>query len=133
MPSLISAERNSNPTAEWRVARFVRSLGPYQALVLLLVPVSVVEPLKLVAVAIAGQGHWIAGTAMVTLAYAVSLLVIERLFKLVKPKLLTLRWFARLWKWFVELRGRLANLFAPSAARGPTTEHDRPAVKPERQ
>ena len=49
---------------------------------LLLVPVSVVEPLKLIAVAVAGEGHWIAGTAMVAGAYAVSVLFIERLFRL---------------------------------------------------
>jgi len=36
-------------------------------------------------------------------------LLVERLFKLVKPKLLTLPWFARLWNWFVALRGRLAG------------------------
>jgi hypothetical protein len=34
-------------------------------------------------------------------AYAVSLLITERLFILVKPKLLTLHWFAVLWSWFV--------------------------------
>jgi hypothetical protein len=96
------------------LSRFVTGLGPYQSLALLLVPVSVVEPLKLVAVAVAGEGHWIAGTAMVAGAYAVSLLFIERLFRLVKPKLLTLHWFARLWGWFVGLRGKLAGWFIPS-------------------
>jgi len=32
---------------------------------LLAVPTATVEPLKLVAVAVAGEGHWIAGTAMI--------------------------------------------------------------------
>ena len=74
----------------------IEQLGPYQSLALLL-PASVVEPLKLIAVAVAGDGHWVPGTAMIVAAYAASLLLVERLFRIVKPKLLTLPWFARLW------------------------------------
>jgi hypothetical protein len=87
--------------------RFIEGLGPYPSLVLLLVPVSLVEPLKLVAIAVAGKGHWLSGTAIILIAYAGSLLVVERLFAIVKPKLMTLRWFARLWNWFVALRSRI--------------------------
>ena len=97
---------------------------------LLLVPVSVVEPLKLIAVAVAGEGHWIAGTAMVAGAYAVSVLFIERLFGLVKPKLLTLPWFARIWSRFVRVRGKLAGWLVPSLAAPPAAAADRPVVKP---
>jgi hypothetical protein len=89
-----------------RLRRYIEGLGPYQSLALLAIPVSLVEPLKLAAVAIAGAGHWIAGTATVVCAYAVSLTLVERLFKIVKPKLMSLPWFARLWSWFVALRGR---------------------------
>jgi hypothetical protein len=94
-----------------KVRRFVERLGPYQSLVLLVIPVSLVEPLKLVGVAVAGEGHWITGTAMIIAAYAASLLLVERLFAMVKPKLLTLPWFARLWDWFVTLRGKAVGLF----------------------
>ena len=62
---------------------------------MLLIPAGIVEPLKLVAVAVAGEGHWITGTVMIVIAYAASLLVVERVFGIVKPKLLTLPWFAR--------------------------------------
>ena len=34
---------------------------------------------------------------MIVACYAFSLLVVERLFKIVKPKLLTISWFAKLW------------------------------------
>jgi hypothetical protein len=71
-------------------------------LVLLLVSLSLVEPLKLVAVVVAGDGHWITGTAMI---------VIERLFRIVKPKLLTLPWFAWLWARFIVFRGKAMGLF----------------------
>ena len=51
---------------------------------LLLVPVTLVEPLKFVALFVAGEGHWLTGTGMILGAYAVSLLVVERLFRVVK-------------------------------------------------
>jgi len=76
--------------------RCIENLGAYQSLFLLAVPTPTVEPLKLVAVAVAGKGHWIAGTTMIACCYLLSLVVVERLFRIVKPKLLTIPWFARL-------------------------------------
>lgn len=87
-----------------RLRRHIEGLGPYQSLVLLLIPASIVEPLKLAAVAIAGEGHWITGTAVIVCAYAASLFLVERLFRIVRPKLLTLPWFGRLWSWLLSLR-----------------------------
>ena len=78
----------------------------------LAIPVSLIEPLKLAAVAIAGEGHWITGTLTIIFAYAASLLLVERLFRIVKPKLLTLPWFARLWNGFMALRNRALRLFS---------------------
>src|ERR1700722_312221 len=86
-----------------RMRHRIQRLGPYQSLFLLAVPTSIVEPLKLVAVAVAGEGHWITGLFVVVAAYAASLLLVERLFAIVKPKLMTLNWFARFWNWFVGL------------------------------
>jgi len=94
-----------------RLRRYVEGLGPYQSLVLLAVPTSVVEPLKLIAVVVAGDGHWIAGTVMIVVAYAASLLLVERLFGIMKPQLLTLPWFARLWDWFLAVRTKAVGLF----------------------
>jgi hypothetical protein len=90
-----------------RTRAWVEGLGPYQSLLLLAVPVCVVEPMKLVAVAVAGDGHWITGTGMIIAAYAASLLLIERLFRIVKPKLLLLPWFAAIWVRFVALRAKV--------------------------
>lgn len=92
-----------------RLRRFVQQLGPYSSLFLLLVPTAAVEPLKLVAVIVAGEGHWLAGTATILAAYAVSLLFVERLFRLVKPKLLMLSWFAAIWTMVVSVRSRFAS------------------------
>lgn len=91
--------------------RTIEGLGPYPSLLLLGLPTAVVEPLKLAAVALAGKGHWISGTAMIAGCYAFSLLVVERLFVIVKPKLLTIPWFATLWEAFVSVRTRISDIF----------------------
>jgi hypothetical protein len=94
-----------------RLRRIIEGLGPYQSLMLLAIPTALVEPLKLIAVAVAGDGHWITGTVMIVTAYAASILLVERLFLIVKPKLLMLPWFARLWAWFIVIRGKAVGLF----------------------
>jgi hypothetical protein len=91
--------------------RWIEHLGPYPSLLLLALPTATVEPLKLAAVAIAGKGHWITGTVMIVACYAFSLLVVERFFKIVKPKLLKISWFSKLWKGFVSARTRIKQLF----------------------
>lgn len=104
---MIAALRNS----AGRLRHSIERLGPYPSLLLLAVPTAIVEPLKLIAVAIAGDGHWVTGTAMIVAAYATSLLLVERLFVIVKPKLLKLRWFARLRCRIIILRFRLTAPF----------------------
>jgi len=105
MPSHYRSESKQVQASACR--RAIDRLGPYQSLALLLIPLSVVEPLKLAAVAVAGHGHWLTGTGMIVLAYASSILVVERLFVMVKPKLLKLDWFAKAWLRFVALRRRV--------------------------
>jgi hypothetical protein len=89
--------------------RRIENLGPYQSLFLLAVPTATVEPLKLVAVA--GEGHWIAGTAMIVTCYLLCLVLVERLFIIVKPKLLTIPWFAKLWTTILNVRTWIAASF----------------------
>lgn len=52
--------------------RMIKNLGPYPSLLLLAVPTATVEPLKLVALAVAGKGHWITGTTMIVACYLLS-------------------------------------------------------------
>jgi hypothetical protein len=96
------------------VRPYIERLGPYQSLLVLAIPTGLVEPLKLIAVAVAGEGHWITGTVMIIAAYGCSLLFVEHLFQIVKPKLLTLPWFSRLWNWVVFVRGKVVGAFRPS-------------------
>jgi uncharacterized membrane protein len=88
------------------VRRYIERLGPRPSLFLLAVPLAIIEPLKLVAVVIFGSGHWLTGTLVMLGSYAAGLFFVERLFKVVKPKLLTLPWFALAWTWFVTVRDK---------------------------
>lgn len=69
-----------------------------------------VEPLKLVALFVAGKGPWLAGTWMIVAAYTGSLLIVERLFRAVKPKLMLISWFAAVWMCFVGLRDKVIRI-----------------------
>jgi hypothetical protein len=96
--------RSMTPLAFAR--RQIQQLGPYQSLALILLPILLVEPLKVAAVFVAGEGHWLAGTGILIAAYATSLVFVERLFKVVKPKLMTMNWFASIWIWFTAVRDK---------------------------
>jgi hypothetical protein len=80
--------------------RWLEARGPYQSLVILAVPLVIVEPAKLVALAILGGGHWLTGLLVMLIAYGLSIFVIERIFRIVKPKLMKIGWFCKAWGWF---------------------------------
>ena len=101
-------------TALARLRRRIQHLGPYQSLVLLIVPVGLVEPLKIVALFVAGKGHWLSGTAMIIGAYLLGLFFVERLFRVIKPRLMTLSWFAKLWTLLMALRSKANRWFRVS-------------------
>lgn len=107
MPPLRGNSRRREMTLLARARRRIQGLGPYQSLALLVVPLSLVEPLKLLALFVAGNGHWLTGTGMLVAAYAASLLLVERLFRVVKPKLLMLDWFAKFWTGVLALRNKV--------------------------
>jgi hypothetical protein len=57
------------------------------------------------------------GSIVMLCAYALSVLAVERLFKLVKPKLLMLPWFSVMWTWFVVARDKTINWLRRSVGR----------------
>jgi hypothetical protein len=101
-------------TALARLRRRIQQLGPYQSLALLIVPVGLVEPLKIVALFVGGKGHWLSGTAMIIGAYVLSLFFVERLFRVIKPKLMALSWFAKLWTPLMTFRSKVNRWFRVS-------------------
>jgi hypothetical protein len=91
--------------------KWMEGLGPYQSLVLLAVPLAIVEPAKLGALAFAGEGHWLTGTVIMIGAYALSILVVDRLFRVLKANLMKLWWFASAWRWFTAVRAKAISPF----------------------
>jgi hypothetical protein len=43
-------------------------------------------------------------------AYATSLLLVDRLFMIARPKLLKMPWFAWTWNWFVAVRTKAVGM-----------------------
>jgi hypothetical protein len=66
MPVIARIRRRREMTFLARTRRRLQKMSPYLSLALLLVPLLLVEPLKLVAVFIAGNGHWLTGTGKPT-------------------------------------------------------------------
>jgi hypothetical protein len=62
MPRLFRAQRRRRFTVLAGARRRIQKLGPYPSMVLMGVPLMLVEPLKLAALFVAGNGHWLTGT-----------------------------------------------------------------------
>ena len=102
--------------------RKIQLLGPYKSLALLFIPLLIVEPLKIAGLAFAGLGHWVGGACMIVGAYAAGLLVVDRLYRVVKSKLLTMKWFAALAATWVAGRRRADAWIGSSLPNEPTGE-----------
>lgn len=90
-----------------RLRAWLLRLHPYAALVLLAVPFAIIEPLKAVALYWSAEGHALTGLGGLALLQVLSLLSTERLFAVLKPKLLTIGWFAWIWRPIERVRERL--------------------------
>jgi len=88
---------------------WIERLSPYPSLALLGVPTLIVECTKLAAFVVAGKGHWMEGAVFMALAYGASAIFTERLFVIVRPKLMKLPWFARVWTQITNLYEKLRN------------------------
>jgi hypothetical protein len=96
MPALAKRRFRRSMTFAAAARRRIQQFGPYKSLAVLLIPLLIVEPLKMTGVAFVGLGHWVAGACMIVGGYAAGLLVVERLFRVVKSKLYTMKWCAAL-------------------------------------
>ena len=63
---------------------------------------------------------------MIVAAYAASLLIVERLFRIVRTKLTTLGWFAKLWASYLALRNRVV----PWSSRSTEADEAGPELAP---
>ena len=109
MPAIPRSPRRRPMTYVARLRRHLQQFGSYLSVILLTVPFAFAEPVKIVALYVIGKGSWLTGAAMLITAYAISIYIVERLFRILKPKMMTLRWFAVPWVWFVRTRDRTSN------------------------
>ena len=105
-----------------RVEALVAKLPPYATLALFLIPLAVIEPLKLYGLFLFGQGRWLAGSVTFAVAKVVGLGLAERLFAISRDKLLSIGWFAWCYGKLVGLKDAihawlLATSFWPAAVR----------------
>jgi hypothetical protein len=75
---------------ESRIAR----MSPTAILLLFVIPLAIIEPFKVYALYLFGEGRFLAGILMFALAKIVGLGLAERLFAIGRDKLLSIRWFA---------------------------------------
>ena len=96
----------------WVAAR-VASLPPSAALLLFIIPVIIVQPIKLLTLWLIVRGHLLLGGLGFLAIKIVGFGAIAFLFDLTRDKLLTIRWFAWSYGRVLWLRGAAAAFVAP--------------------
>jgi hypothetical protein len=76
------------------VREWVAGLNRYVALVLLLVPWLLLEPMKPIAFILFARKHHLAATLLIVAGEIIKLTLFEQLFDMTKPKLMTFPWFS---------------------------------------
>jgi len=77
-----------------RLRAWIERLGPYPTLALFLVPVLVLEPVKPLSFYLIGTGRLARGTILLVAGEILKIAIVERLFHVAKPKLMTIAAFA---------------------------------------
>lgn len=95
------------------VARCVERMPPWGALLLFLIPVVIVQPMKLAALWLMTHGHVLLGAAGFVAIKIVGFGLVAFLFDLTREKLMTFRWFVRTYGFVNGLRLKAAAFIAP--------------------
>jgi hypothetical protein len=77
-----------------RLREWVGGLNRYAALLLLLVPWLILEPVKPIGFLLFAHKHHFAATLLIVGGEVMKLTLFEQLFDMTKPKLMSFRWFA---------------------------------------
>ena len=80
-----------------QIERWIASLPPYGALVMLIVPAILLLPVKLLALYLIGKKRAILGISVILIAKVVGTAVVARIFQLIHPALMRLPWFVPLY------------------------------------
>jgi hypothetical protein len=76
------------------IATWVASLGPYSILALLLVPLVLLEPAKLLSAYLAASGRITFGVLVIIIGEIMKITIVERIFHIGRDKLMTIKAFA---------------------------------------
>jgi hypothetical protein len=87
--------------------RLLARLPPYAALAALLLPATLILPLKFLALWLLANEHFVSATLLFVGAKIVSTALVARIFILTKPSLMRIEWFARAFNWFVPWKDAL--------------------------
>lgn len=80
---------------------WIGRLGPYPTLLLFLVPIIILEPVKPISAYLIGTGHWFQGALVLGIGELLKIVIVERLFDMSKDKLLSIGWFAWIYRFVV--------------------------------
>lgn len=89
------------------IERLLARLPPYAALVALVLPTSLLLPLKFLAIWLLANEHFLSATLLFVGAKIASTALIARIFLLVKPSLMQIGWFAAAYEWFIPWKDAL--------------------------
>lgn len=103
------------PGLRW-IEGVIRTLPPYAALAMFLVPMLTLLPIKILALYWLSHGHKALGLALIILAKVGGTAVTARLFMLTQPTLMRLAWFARLYARWMAFKTRIIEQVRGSAA-----------------
>jgi hypothetical protein len=76
------------------IERWIESLGPYSTLAIFLGPLILLEPAKWIGAYLIASEHFKSGSLVLVLGEVLKILIVERVFHIGRPKLMTIKWFA---------------------------------------
>ena len=92
----------------------IEKLSPPLTLGIFLLPIIVLFPLKIIAVWMFAHHNWVGGCAVLGAGKLVGVGVTAFIFDVTRPKLMQMRWFARLFDVLLRLRGWARTKIAPA-------------------
>ncbi|MDB5579524.1 MAG: hypothetical protein JWR80_4700 [Bradyrhizobium sp.] len=100
----------------WLVEK-VGTLSPATTLIVFVVPAILLFPLKLLGLWLLAHEYWAGAVMLMVFAKFLGLGVTAFVFDVTRPKLLQMRWFAKLYEWVLALRAKAAELVNPIKLR----------------
>lgn len=84
------------------IASWIASLGPYTTLAIFIIPLILFEPVKPLGAFLIATGHVLNGVLILVLGEILKIVVLERLFHIAKPKLMSIGLFATSYTYVME-------------------------------